>query len=184
VLTKWLKNVQRRAAKIPFRIKSLTVKCDVSNFLSSNEELTEYLREEALADQCNKTSVTHLLISESDDIIGYFTLLTDSIKVKSINLGDDYRDFRYRSVPALKIGRLSTAKGMEGKGLGTAMLEISISFLIEITRHVGCRILTVDSKEGCEGFYEKNGFERARDQRGETVHMYLDIGAFLKRKSD
>ncbi len=176
--------MQRRAAKIPFRIRSLTAKCDVSNFLSSDQELTKYLWEEALADQCNKTSVTHLLISESNDIIGYFTLLTDSIKVKSVDLGDALRDYRYKSIPALKIGRLSTAKGMEGKGLGTAMLEISISYMIEITRHVGCRILTVDSKEGCEGFYGKNGFERTRSQRGETVHMYLDIGAFLERKGN
>lgn len=178
---KWHRHVARKTEWSHYRVETLTSKHDLTCFVSSNDELTRYLTDDALADQGNKTSVTHLLLTESDEIVGYFTLLTDSMKLGSIDPEGPLRAYPYRSIPALKIARMSVKIGKERRMLGTLMLSISFSFLFEITRYAGCRIMTVDSKRGCEGFYEKFGFKRASVQRKVTVPMYFDIRAFLEQ---
>lgn len=177
---KWQWHVKDKSEGVQFRVERLTLEHDISRFISSNCELTRYLREDAYADQSKRTSVTHLLVMESGEIIGYFTLLTDSIRVSSIGSGNNLRDYPYSSIPALKIARLSTSWDNERKGLGTEMLNLSFRYLFEITKYAGCRIVTVDSKNGCEGFYEKYGFRRTRLKRGDKVPMYLDVRPFIE----
>lgn len=164
----------------PFRVERFTKEHDVSEFSSSNNELTRYLLEDALKDQSKRTSVTHLLSIGSGEIVGYFTLSTDSLKVDSIGPGITFQSYPYSSIPALKIARLSTNRGYERKGLGTKMVDLSFRYLFEVTRYAGCRVMTVDSKKGSEGFYEKCGFRKTRITRGDTVPMYLDIRPFIE----
>ncbi len=85
----------------------------------------------------------------------------------------------YSSVPALKIGRLSTHRDFEGKGYGSSMIEMAFSYLFRIHDYSGCRVMTVDSKKGCEGFYEHFGFKRASKKRDDSTPMYMDVSNIL-----
>jgi predicted GNAT family N-acyltransferase len=147
----------------------------IANFASSDPELTKYLQENALDDQRRFVSVTFLLLTDDDEIIGYFTLLTDSIRVDKIDKNDIPDGHHYSSLPSLKIGRLSTNKDHEREGLGTEMVSNCIKFLYEIRNYAGCRVMTVDSKSGCEGFYETIGFERTSNRRDGSTPMYLMV---------
>jgi len=179
---RWHRHVPRRIEERGFRVEKLASEHDLTSFISSNSELTRYLKEDALEDQGNKTSATHLLLSRSDEVLGYFTLLTDSLRLEYATPEGPLQGYRYSSIPALKIARLSAGRGMERRGLGTAMLDLSFSYLFEISNYAGCRVMTVDSKKGCEGFYEKYGFRRANLRRRNTIPMYLDVKSFLESK--
>lgn len=151
----------------------------IAGFESSNDELTAYLHEEALRDQSLLLATTHLLVDGTGHTVGYFSLLTDSIKVKVIGDNHGTSGIEYASIPALKIGRLSCRRGYEGKGLGTEMIKLAVSFLFEIVKYSGCRIMTVDSKKGCEGFYELLGFKKTTINKYYFTPMYLDVIYFL-----
>jgi predicted GNAT family N-acyltransferase len=160
---------------IGFHVERLAEHHDIADFTSSNPELTKYLLEDALVDQRQFVSVTHLLFSEDGEILGYFTLLTDSIRIDKMDKNYIPDGHHYSSLPALKIGRLSTSKSHEREGWGTEMVSLCIDVLIEIRKDAGCKVMTVDSKSGCEGFYESIGFERTSNRRDGSTQMYLMV---------
>jgi GNAT superfamily N-acetyltransferase len=164
------------------RVEVLTKDHDISGFISSSKDLTEYFWEDALEDTLNKTAITHVLSNDDRQIVGFFTLLNDRIEYHDIGHDDRIRDYNYRYLPALKIGRISSHKDHEGEGLGTMMLTITFSYLFNIIRYSGCRIITVDSKKGCEGFYEKHGFKSVRVNKNDFTPMYMNMGRFIKEQ--
>lgn len=152
----------------------------IAGFESSNDDLTEYLQKDALRDRSILLATTHLLVDETGLAIGYFSLLTDSIRIKVIDNNHEIEGIEYASIPALKIGRLSCRIGYEGKGLGTEMVKVALSYMYEIVKFSGCRMMTVDSKKGCEGFYEHLGFRKTTINKMNYTPMYLDISILLK----
>jgi hypothetical protein len=64
------------------------------------------------------------------------------------------------------------------------MIRYSFRYLFRILRYSGCRVMTVDSKKGCEGFYEGFGFKSTLKKREHVTPMYMDIGRFLKEQND
>ena len=172
--------MQERRSELPIA-EVLTGAHNLGDFSSENNELTAYLKENALEEQREKTSTTHVLLDDSRDIIGYITLLNDSIRVANINEEDKVEGYSYGAYPAVKIGRLAVHKDYARKGLGTFMLSLSVSYIFDIHRYSGCRMVTVDAKKGAEGFYEKFGFRKTtvKGKDNETVKMYMDIAAFL-----
>ena len=135
-----------------------------ASFISSDADLTDYLHEVAWDDQVNKTAITHLLFYDHI-LVGFFTLLNDSIKVNTIEDNDRIHGYVYRSLPAIKIGRLSVHRDHEKKGYGSEMLSLSLSYLFEVVKYSGCRIVTVDSKKGCEGFHSHFGFKMVKGRK-------------------
>lgn len=66
---------------------------------------------------------------------------------------------RYDAFSAVKIARLAVDKNVQGQGLGRFMLDWSINYVqTGVMPLVGCRYLTVDSKQESITFYKKNGF--------------------------
>lgn len=161
------------------RVEALRTTHNISSFVSSNGELTAYLVEDALKDQENKTAITHLMLTRTNEVVGYFTLVNDSVKVEVMSKEDRLDGYPYKSIPALKIARLSTHREREHEGIGSKMVTIAFSYLFEIVRYAGCRVMTVDSKKGCEGFYQRFGFNITNQTRDDHTPMYLDIGKFI-----
>ena len=162
------------------RIEILSKEHDIPGFISSSEELTCYFLEDALQDTLNKTAITHVLVNSDDQIVGFFTLLNGTIKCQEIEDADRLEGYNHASTPALKIGRLSAHRDHEGEGYGTKIIALSFRYMFNILRYSGCRVMTVDSKKGCEGFYERFGFKTALKRMDDFTPMYMDIGQFTK----
>jgi len=83
-----------------YEIKKLNKNHDLSNFTCGSKDLDNFLKEQFLEDFSKKLNVTYLTIFDGE-IMGYFTLLSDSIELKSIheNIGS------YKKFPAIKLGR-------------------------------------------------------------------------------
>jgi GNAT superfamily N-acetyltransferase len=168
---------------IPFKNLSfvlLNSTHDLSGFHSSEHELDEFLKEDALVNQGNLISVTRLVLLDGN-LVGYFTLINDSIEVRSVEECDREESYHFRKYPALKIARLATHSDFERYGVGRSMLRKIFTISITLSRYVGCRIITVDSKHSAVDFYKKFAFKPAMRTPGETVPLYLDLKNALQR---
>ena len=160
-----------QASELQFKI--LSNSDDLTSFVCSDQELNEYLKEDALVDQLSKLSVTRLAYSDSK-LIGFFTLVNASIRRELIRSDDGAERFDYPHYPAIKIARLATDRQYERNGIGKAMLLRSMAISTKISEHVGCRFIIVDAKNNSVNYYAKFGFVVAK-ARENTTAMYRNI---------
>jgi GNAT superfamily N-acetyltransferase len=153
----------------------------IRQFENQEKDLVDFLLEDALDNQNRGISVTYLFfyLDEGRQCFGgYITLLSDSVEIKqNKDLKDAFegKGIMYRTLPALKIGRMATDKRCQGKGVGTSMIKFAITTAFEQSKGVGCRFLIVDAKKGAEEFYLKKGFKVFIEHQKEPRQMYLDL---------
>lgn len=154
----------------------------VDSFQSYECELIEFLREDALENQKQRLSVTFLWFYERK-LVSYITLLNDKI-----NLEGDLKEFfrekgiHYKSLPAMKIGRLCVEDRFLRRGFGKLMILSAIQIANEINKNKsGCRFITLDAKRNPDQkldsihFYKKMGFKALKERVKGTTPMYLDL---------
>jgi len=153
----------------------------ISNFQSYEQELVDFLKEDALDNQFKKISVTYLVFLTSGELAGYITLLNDRINLES-DLKEIFRNkgILYKALPALKIGRLCVDDRFLRKGLGTIMLAFAVKLADHIfERYCGCRFIVLDAKRNRENdvihFYKKVGFKILKEREKGSTPMYLDL---------
>ena len=162
---------------IPFNQFSFSIlepDIDLSYFECGNSDLNEFLHVDAIHYQEERLAITRL-ICWHDSIVGYFTLVSDSIEVDAIQSGDGSFDYPYRRYPALKIARLAADNRHHRQGIGRAMLLKTMEIAIVLSGYVGVRIITVDSKPESAEFYENFGFKRATRKNHDTISLYRDF---------
>ncbi|WP_292799933.1 hypothetical protein [Methanobrevibacter sp.] len=76
-----------------YRFETLTEEYDVSQFKCESDDLTDFLKNDALTQQKNKLNLTKLVICD-DIIVGYVSLLTDTIPLKDIRDEDAKQDIK------------------------------------------------------------------------------------------
>lgn len=154
----------------------------VNLFQSYEKELVDFLREDALENQKQRLSVTFLWFNEGK-LVSYITILNDKI-----NLEGDLKEFfrekgiHYKSLPALKIGRLCIDDRFLRRGIGKLMILSAIQIANEINKNKsGCRFITLDAKRNPNPkldsihFYKKMGFKALKERVKGTTPMYLDL---------
>lgn len=156
----------------------------IKSFQCHEKELVDFLLEDAYNNQVNKISVTYLFFSQkTKEMVGYLTVLTDAINLNA-ELKRYFRDkdIHYKSLPALKVGRVAVDDRFARRGIGTRMMDIAIFLAIKIYRETaGCRFITLDAKRGSSAetdsthFYKKIGFHVLKEREKGTIPMYLDI---------
>ena len=163
----------------------------IEKFQSYEPELVDFLKEDALKQQERKISVTYLwFLRETSELVAYITLCPDCIKLKNIDekLAKTFRDkgINYKSLPALKIGRLCVIDNFLRRSVGKLLIQFSIKKALEVSNNVGCRFLFLDAKRNKDTdkdvihFYKKMGFEIYKDRKGNETPMYMDIFPYLK----
>ncbi len=163
------------------KIVPYTERCDVSRFESRTEDLNAFLKEDALENQKERLNKTFLCYY-SNQLVGYITFTTDIIEKEEVQKEGRIR-VKYGEYPAIKIARLAVDKEYERKGGGGFLLLAAVGKALKISNEVGCRFITVDSKQDSIGFYEKRGgFELAKKRKNKPYPtMYLDILPAIKK---
>jgi hypothetical protein len=134
---------------------------DVSGFQCGDDDLEEFLKEDAAQYQNHHISFTRVVYLKNE-LVGYATFLTDCIVLKS---GEKRKlvDF-HQSVlqwPALKIGRLAvTTARQKTQGIGTSILQYTIGLALRLGSEsgVGCRFITVDAYPQSISWYTQKNF--------------------------
>ena len=102
------------------------------------------------ATQCgvelNLTRVKLLLDRETGNIIAYMALLCDAIQLDTEEVQQMGWDIPFRTIPALKIGKLAVNQAYERHHYGSFMLWLALGFAENLLHEgIACRFLTVDA---------------------------------------
>ena len=182
-----------------YKFETLTSNHDLNNFECTSKDLTEFLKKDALKQQENKLNLTKLITCDNE-IIGYFSLLTDAIPLKNIREKSTKYDIKNqlsiksknKLLPAIKIGRFAIDKRYSGNGIGSDVLLNILYNIKNISENsVGLRFVVVEGYAKAYKFYtEYNNFSNLKkdDERikekldtiieknpEQTFYLYLDL---------
>ena len=157
-----------------------TKRHDVSGFESTSLELNEFLKEDALKNQEDLISKTYLCY-HFNQLVGYVTFTTDIIRKKDVR-EEGWIETPYKEYPAIKIARLAVDEKCERRGVGRFLLLAAVGKALKISDEVGCRFITVDSKQDSIEFYEKSGgFKLIKGcEKRNYPTMYFDVLPMIK----
>jgi GNAT superfamily N-acetyltransferase len=150
---------------------------DLTAFSCGNKPLDDWLRSHALENQRRDLSRTFVLVGDSGEVIGYYTLAMGGVDKEDLprRLG--------RGLPGYQIGmvllaRLAVDAGRRGEGLGRDLLVDAIVHAAAAGQHAAAKFIAVDPiDESARGFYSRFGFlEIDGDEQG---RMYLRIDEAL-----
>jgi len=137
-----------------------------------------YLRRHAKNSHQVNTAKTYVVVPNEhpNRVVAYLTLICSHIVVEATAAEDGHP---YNDFPAVKIARLAVDQRHRGKDLGRLLVDWAIAIATEkIMPHVGCRFLTVDSKQQSIKFYEKRGFrllDTEHNKQQENPVMFIDL---------
>lgn len=148
-----------------------------------DRDFADFLREDAWRLQALQIVSTYLAL-HSQHLVGYVSLLSDAVKLKSTERkslragalrmrGDDHP-----FVPALKVARLAVSKDAQDGGLGTRLLRFALFTALDVSELAGCRLLTLDALPKRVDYYTRRGFVMNRDESHaakERPSMRFDI---------
>lgn len=163
-------------------------------FTCGKQNLDEFITKTALPFQEARLGFTRVVFHEAfHGPVGYFTLSNDAIPLnpsERFELG--LAEFvQLPSFPAVKLGRLAVHRELQGKGVGSAIMDLIIGEVADTGALCAGRLIVVDAdnEPAVLDFYRKVGFEKslwaeaqARNHGGSrknrtaaTVKMHRDI---------
>lgn len=175
------------------RIERLTADTSISSFDCGHQDLNDFLREDAKLHIVQLMATTFLVRSKADGtLVAYFSLSNDSMRYdeaafKSRREWNKIRKKvpqakRYRTMPAVKIGRLAVCNQLQRSGIGTDLMNY-IKFWFTTDNKTGCRFIVVDAHNSTRttDYYQKQGFTftTARDVDEDTRTMHYDLMRFV-----
>ena len=162
----------------------------IKSFRSYEKDLVDFLLDDAFDNQEKNISTTYLwFLKETKELVSYVTILADSISLNQyLKQAFVAKNIPYKSLPALKIGRLCVENRFLKKGIGRLMIFFVYSKVILINKTAGCRFITLDAKRNPDKnldsihFYKKIGFEILRERNKGTTSMYKDLSVIISDK--
>ncbi len=150
----------------------------LGNFKTDNVELKKFLVEDALRNQGLVISNTYLwFYKPKNELVAYITILTDAVGIHGTGLGEYFQDkgILYKTLPAMKIGRICVNNDYAGKGIGTYMIKFVMLKMLLLNKDVACRFISTDAKREALHFYKRMGFEILKAREKGTIPMYYDM---------
>ena len=172
------------------QVRRLNIGDSVSEFDCSDEDLNDFILNEACLYRNALLSVTYVVEDkETHDVLAYFSLANDKISISDFESKTEFNRFRkhkfvnekrLRSYPAIKIGRLAISRKAQHQSIGTYLLEFIEDYFI-IDNKSGCRFVTVDAYVNAIPFYIKNNYQFLNndDEDKRTRVMYFDLASLL-----
>ncbi|GHU76599.1 hypothetical protein FACS189461_4350 [Spirochaetia bacterium] len=131
-----------------FRLEQLTEGAPIGTFECRIGEYTEYLREDALRAQADHVALTWLLREEASGVItAYMSLIADAVKLSTAEKELHKLDYPFKTIPAMKIGKLAVAEVSRQKyrGVGTYLIYLASHIARNFnTNYCAARFLTAD----------------------------------------
>jgi len=152
-------------------LNTRNAKYTLAPFDSGDEELNDFLKNDALKEQQLLLSKTHLCFYK-DRAAGFITLAADSIRIEKdkLDVSQHIDGCNYPAYPCILIARLAVDKRLHRYGIGRYLLSFAIGFALG--GPLGCRYISVDPKETALKFYEKFGFRYLTKSKR---RMYLNV---------
>ena len=141
------------------KVVKLSKVYDLKKFDCGVPDLNEFIQNDALKYEEERLARTFLLIYDEKELIGFFSLVNDAIRLEDDEKEEDVLTCPLHEFPATKIARLAVQKDHQDKQLGTLMVKLAIGFILDC-EHGASRFVTVDSYPDKVPWYEKFKFVR------------------------
>jgi GNAT superfamily N-acetyltransferase len=169
-----------------FFLEQLAEGTPLGKFSCSIAEYNDYLIEDSMRSQADHIALTWLLRERpTGTIVAYMSLIADAIKLSLSEKELHGLNYPFKTLPAMKIGKLAVCEIAQKKykGIGSYMIDNALALARACNRQLfACRFITVDADiehdEGLLAFYRKNGFtenEELSNKNRKTVSMRKDI---------
>lgn len=130
---------------------------DVSAFSSGRPVLDDWLRRHALRSQERGGARTYVICA-SRRVVGYYALAAGAV-AQAEATGRTRRNMP-DPLPVMVLGRLAIDAGLQGRGLGRALLRDAVLRTIQAADIAGIRAILVHAvSEDAKRFYERCGFQ-------------------------
>lgn len=157
------------------QIVPLSKRHELNSFRCLSDDLNDFLKNDAFKDQEVMVSKTYLCYWNKE-IVGFFSILSDTIEVEAIDDNDGIKGYLYRKYPSIKIARLAVDVEFERRKIGTFLILAAIGAAMSVSNIIGCRYLTVDSKANSIDFYKKLHFKIVEKyKKTDFPKMYIDM---------
>lgn len=157
-------------------IRKLTIDDDTASFDCKEQELNEYIRDEAKKQQRDGAAVVYLAWYDAQ-LVGFVSLNMSSIRFQ--NIASQHLPSRtpYPYFPALMIGRVATEKMCQNQGVGRLLCLRAVAMAVRLRREIGCQFVILNAKKNSIDFYKRCGFELGTNQpkRRRTPFMYFKL---------
>jgi len=172
-----------------FKLIRLTNEHEFKKFDCADDDLNDFLLNNSKLFLKDLLAVTYILESDSHTV-AFFSLFNDKITSQDFPSNRKFDLFRklaispdkkFKSYPAMKIGRLGVCQDYKGQKIGTAVLDYIKGWFVDNSR-TGCKFITVDAYRQSLEFYEKNEFKYLTDMDvdSDTRLMFFDLLPFSK----
>jgi GNAT superfamily N-acetyltransferase len=170
--------IPERALSIEL-LNARNAKYTLDPFDSGDEELNDFLKNDALKEQKLLLSRTHLCFYK-DHVAGFITLAADSIRLDKdkLDASQHIDGCDYPAYPCILIARLAVDKRLQARGIGHYLLSLAVGFALE--GPLGCRYISVDPKETALKFYEKVGFRYWTKSKRRMYLNMMDVAQQLE----
>lgn len=145
---------------------------DRSSFDCEAEPLNDYLKKYALQNQKKDAARTYVIVTEENQIIGYYTLVFGAVSIEETTPEISAGLGKY-PIPVILLARLAIDKTQKGKGLGKFLMKDALLRAIRASEIAGLRAFLVHAKDAsAKKFYEQFGFEPSPHN---DLHLFLKI---------
>jgi predicted GNAT family N-acyltransferase len=136
---------------------------DRAAFTCGKASLDNYLRDRAIPDAKGLSTITFVLVDETDGrtIHGYYSLSSTSVEFGVVppTVAKRLRISKHRLMSATLIGRLAISNAMQGRRLGEALLFDALKRAYFAAQQVGSALVIVHAlDDDAARFYAKYGF--------------------------
>ena len=138
---------------------------DLSKFDCGDKDINEFLKQDALIYQEKKLATT-IIFTFNDEIIGFFSIAADSLKLKLAEKENhNIQNKTIPEFPAIKISRIGRDVKYKDQKVGVDILRWAIGHILKCSENVAVRFVTVDAYPGKVRWYEQFGFSPNLDDR-------------------
>lgn len=153
-----------------FRLERLSKSHPRREFRSGQTRVDDWLSSSALQSQQKRLSATTVLLAETGDIAGYYSLATGQIDFGDLPQ-EVAKKLPRRMLPVAMLAWLGVANHHQGRGLGRTLLARALLDCLEAGRTFSFIAVILDSiDETSRAFYEHYDFARLP---GHPYRMYL-----------
>ena len=159
---------------------------DLSQFDCEDEDINDFIKNEALLYQEKKVANTTIFIY-NEDIIGFCSIAADSLKLKVPEKIQHEVDGKpIKEFPAIKIARLGRDKKYKSLKVGEGILKWALGHILECSDMVAVRFVTLDAYPERVGYYEDLKFIRNTHEsytgNVQNVSMRFDLFNAIPKK--
>ena len=148
------------------QVRRLEEKEIVTAFDCEDEDLNDFILNEAHVYRDALLAVTYILEDKNSSVLAYFSLANDKVSLSDFESKTDFNRFRKH-------------RFVNEKRLKSYPADFIKAYFLKENK-TGCRFITVDAYSAAVPFYEKNGFLllTCEDVKSDTRLLYFDLNDY------